>query len=120
MGAAPTSVQCCEYEANRVYGDFQFTEDRCRQFRNPVDGSKFSYSLGQEYPQSRGERDALFGALGCEPVTRGTMPAQWKWHQEYADHKLHGGEPLPNDGYVAPKGDVTVLDQLRKSDAKFL
>lgn len=120
MGSAPPSVPCCEHDATRVYGVFQFNEDRCRQFRNPVDGTSHSYSLGCQYPQSRRERDALFSALGCEPVTRGTMPEQWKWHQEYAEHKRHGGEALPNDGYVPPKSDVTVLDQLRKSDVKFL
>ena len=120
MGHAVSRVPCCECDATRVYGDFQFTEDRCRQFRNPVDGTKHSYSLGMEYPDSRGKRNAVFDALGCEPVTPGTMPEQWKWHQEYAEHKRHGGEPLPNDGYVAPKGTVTVLDQLRKSNAKFL
>jgi hypothetical protein len=120
MGSAPALVPCCDQQAARVFGDFQFTEDRCRQFRNPVDGTEFSYSLGRRYPQSRGERDALFAQIGCEPVTPGTMPEKWKWHQEYAEHKRHGGERLPNDGYEAKPGKLTVLEQLRKSNVKFL
>lgn len=118
MGSAPGSVPCCEFDAQRVYGNFQFSEDRTRFFRNPVDGTTHSYSLGMQYPDTRAKRDATFTALGCEPVTRKTMPESWRWHQEYAEHKRRGGEPLPNDGAAATPGKLTVLDQLRRSGVK--
>jgi hypothetical protein len=119
MGGAPVVLPCCtETYAQRVFGNFQFSEDRCRFFRNPIDGTQHSYSLGMQYPDTRAARNATFAALGCEPVTRKTMPENWRWHQEYAEHKAHGGERLPNDGHVAQAGTLTVLDQLRKSNVR--
>lgn len=119
MGTAAASVPCCESQAERVYGNFQFSEDRTRFFRNPVDGTRFSYSLGMQYPDTRAARDKTFAALGCEPVTRKTMPENWRWHQEYAEHKRQGGERLPGDGAPISKPvGITVREQFRRSGVK--
>lgn len=121
MGEAPASVPCgCDGDAVRVYGNIQFSEDRCRLFRNPTDGSSFSYSLGMPYPQSRTQRNMVFDAIGCEPVTRGTMPEQWKCDQEYREHRQHGGErdaTFEKTQTGSKPGTVTVLDQLRNAKA---
>jgi len=121
MGDAVGELPCCEYNAVRVFGNFQFSEDRCRQFRNPQDGSRFSYALGMEYPQSRGERDKVFAALNCEPVTRGTMPEAWKRDQEYHEHTKHGGArdfAFERAQCGSRAGSTTVLSQLRESNVK--
>lgn len=112
----PTRVVCeCGRLAHRVYG-FNFQEDRTRFFRNPVDGTKFSYALGREMPDNRSEYHQLLDANRCEPVTRGTMPSQWKENAEYLEHVVHGGErdmPPPLGGKPVGK---TVLQQMRESN----
>lgn len=113
MGEAPSRVLCeCGRLAHRVYG-FHFQEDRTRMFKNPVDGTSFSYSLGTTMPDNRADYHRLLEERGCEPVTRGTMPAQWKENAELLEHVQHGGtyEPPPKP---KPTGQ-TVLEQMRAS-----
>lgn len=115
MGEAPTTVLCetCGRRAHRVYG-FHFSEDRTRFFRNGIDGTKFSYALGKEMPDNRNEYHAILEATGSEPVTRGTMPTQWKENSEYLEHVQHGGE---REKPAAPRGTSgkSVLQQMRES-----
>jgi hypothetical protein len=99
MGAAPSKIflgkqfphACC---FNRVFGDFNFVEDRTRMFRNPRTGTRFSDTLGCEMPEDRASRDALYASKGIEPVSPRDMPSQWKVAKEYADHLKSGGEKL--------------------------
>jgi len=122
MGTAPGATPCgsCHRMAQRVIGDFQFTEDRTRFFRNAVDGTRFSYSLGQEYPDSRRDRDALFSEKGCEPVTRGTEPTYLRENREYLAHLQSGGDRDRRFEATPPeppkKGSVTVLSQMRDTN----
>lgn len=100
----------------RIYGNFQFSEDRYRFFRNPQDGSSFSYALGMEHPDNRGDYHRVLTALGSEPVTRGTMPASWKEDQQYLEHVQNGGERLPRDGAPKPKTvGITIREQMDKT-----
>lgn len=72
------------------------------------------------YPQTRGERNAVFEAIGCEPVTRGTMPEAWKRDREYHEHRQHGGErdmAFEKTQSGSKPGTVTVLDQLKSARA---
>lgn len=114
MGEAPQYMLCdCAQTALRVYGDFQFQEDRYRFFRNPVDGGNYSYSLGREHPDNRTEYHRACAELGTEPVTRKTMPRAWKEDQDYREHVAHGGkreEHKPG----APVGQ-SVLQQMQTS-----
>jgi hypothetical protein len=113
MGEAPSRTLCeCGRMAHRVYG-FHFQEDRTRFFRNGVDGTSFSYSLGTQMPDTRHAYHALLDATGCEPVTPGTMPAQWKENAQYLEHVQHGGEREPPPK-PQPTG-TTVLQQMRES-----
>ena len=116
MGEAKDIATCeaCGSRAHRVYG-FHFTEDRTRFFRNPVDGTSFSYSLGQQMPDNREEYHALLEAKGVEPVTRGTMPSQWKENAEYLEHVQHGGEREASQPSSAPVGK-TIVQQMRESN----
>lgn len=118
MGQAPPTVDCpCDGIAKRIYGNFQFSEDRYRFFKNPVDGSRHSYALGMEHPDNRSDYHRVLTALGCEPVTRKTTPTSWKEDQQYLEHVQHGGERLPRDGAPEPKPvGVTVSEQMRKSN----
>jgi len=121
MGKAPTRVSCeaCGRHAHRIYG-FHFTEDRTRLFRNPVDGTTFSYSLGEQMPDNRADYHRLLAEKQCEPVTRGTMPAQWRDEQQYLEHVKHGGERDKSFESPAPPPvkTKTVLEQLRESNVK--
>jgi hypothetical protein len=100
MGRAPSRLfvahpdqeyPCC---AMRVFGDFNFVEDRTRMYRNPRTGTRFSDTLGCEMPEDRASRDALYAQKGIEPVSPRDMPSQWKVAKEYADHLKSGGEKL--------------------------
>ncbi len=118
MGSAPASIRCEEHGADckRVY-DFQFSPDNTRFFRNPVDGTRFSYSLGREMPDSKSELFREYEQRGIEPVTRKTMPEAWKADQEYAA-AVRSGEKIEKPKPDISKG-VTVLEQLRKSNVRF-
>lgn len=115
MGEAPSRIFCeCGRVANRVYG-FHFQEDRTRMFKNPVDGTTFSYSLGEQMPDNRRDYHRLLEKHNCEPVTRGTMPAQWKADQELLEHVKHGGKYEPPPKPKPSAGGPTILQQLRES-----
>jgi hypothetical protein len=118
MGSAPSNPkhQACGYAALRIY-DCNFAEDRYRFFKNPVDGTSFSYSLGIEHPDNRRDYYAALEQRGCEPVTRATMPERWKRDQEYLDHVRTGGERIDAEEHPppGPAVGVRVLDQMRKT-----
>lgn len=84
-------------------------------FRNGIDGSTFSYSLGTEMPDNRRAYHELLADRQCEPVTRKTMPTQWKENAQYLEHVQHGGE---RETYTPPTKPVgkTVLQQMRESN----
>jgi hypothetical protein len=99
MGEAPTAVGLSHIDgvlcsAYRVFGDFNFVEDRTRMYRNPRTGTRFSDTLGCEMPEDRASRDALYAEKGIEPVSPRDMPSQWKVAKEYADHLKSGGKKL--------------------------
>jgi hypothetical protein len=110
----------CQY--HRVFGDFNFVEDRTRMYRNPRTGTRFSDTLGCEMPEDRVSRDALYASKGIEPVSPRDMPSQWKVAKEYADHLKSGGEKLDRKGEAALieppdlSGVKSVAQQLRESN----
>jgi hypothetical protein len=106
----------------RVFGDFNFVEDRTRMFRNPRTGTRFSDTLGCEMPEDRASRDALYASKGIEPVSPRDMPSQWKVAKEYADHLKSGGEKLDRKEeakLIEPpdlSGVKSIAQQLRESN----
>jgi putative FmdB family regulatory protein len=102
----------CGIQAQRIYGDFLFLEDRCRFARNPRTGSTFSDMLGMEYPQDRRSRDALYKMKGIEPVSTTDMPSQWKTALEYRRYLDSGGKKLP------PKQEAELIEKPDLSDIK--
>jgi putative FmdB family regulatory protein len=121
MGECPPETICstCDGIARRLFGNFHFQEDRCRFSRSPIDGSKRSQMLGQEYPQDRRERDAIYAAKGIEPVTASTMPENWRRMKEYADHVKTGGEHIDTKVFLPPAAPVkSIRDRLRESNVK--
>jgi hypothetical protein len=94
MGDAPPAITTEVGEAMRVFGDFNFVEDRTRFFRNPRTGTRFSDVLGCEMPEDRVSRDALYASKGAEPVSAREMPSQWKTALEYSRHLDTGGNKL--------------------------
>lgn len=121
MGEAPQEIHTKMGQAYRVFGDFNFVEDRTRMFRNPRTGTRFSDTLGCEMPDDRASRDALYAAKGVEPVSRNDMPSQWKVAKEYADHLKSGGEKLDakeEAKLIEPpdlSGVKSIAQQLRES-----
>ena len=124
MGEAPAAVACatCAAGAGRVFGDVQFTEDRTRFFRNAITGTHYSYSLGQEYPDTRTERDRLLTEKGWEPVTPGNEPAIFRENRQYLEHLRTGGERDRAFEATPPepptKGTVTVRSQMDAANFK--
>lgn len=125
MGEAPRflsydkKLHHCQFR--RVFGDFNFVEDRTRMFRNPRTGTRFSDTLGCEMPEDRASRDALYAEKGIEPVSPRDMPSQWKVAKEYADHLKSGGEKLDRKEeakLIEPpdlSGVKSISQQLRES-----
>lgn len=117
----PDRVLCeCGRVACRVYG-FHFQEDRTRLFKNPVDGSRFSYALGELMPDNRRDYQRLLDEKGCEPVTPATMPEPWKENQQYREHVMNGGDRDPKfetAPSAPPVKTKTVLQQLRESNVR--
>lgn len=118
MGSAPKSVRCSDHgqDCTRVY-DFQFAEDRTRFFRNPIDGSSYSYSLGHAMPDTKAKLHAEYERRGIEPVTPKTMPDQWKENQEYAASVRAGGARDTEPKIDISKGP-TVRGLLRESNIR--
>ena len=117
MQDAARFILCdCGETAQRVFGNFYCQEDRYRFFRNPIDGTSYSYSLGREHPDNRVDYHRACEELGSEPVTPKTMPVRWKEDQEYREHVNHGGarEERAPIGSQKPVGK-TVLEQLQRS-----
>lgn len=118
MGQAPSAPthEPCGAPAKRVY-EFHFQEDRYRLFRNPVDGTTHSYSLGIEHPDNRADYHQALAERGCEPVTAGTTPTKWKEDREYLAHVRSGGERLKHEEQPppGPPVGVSVLEQMKKS-----
>jgi hypothetical protein len=110
MRAAHQTHKMCAY--SRVFGDFNFVEDRTRMYRNPRTGTRFSDTLGCEMPEDRASRDALYASKGVEPVSPRDMPSQWKVAKEYADHLKSGGEKLDR------KGEAALIEPPDLSDVK--
>lgn len=117
MGEAPASVACDEHgtTCKRVY-DFQYSPDNTRFFRNPVDGSSFSYTLGHEMPDNKRALYKEYERRGIEPVTRKTMPEAWKADQEYAA-AVRAGESREKPKTDISKG-TSVTEQLRNSNVR--
>lgn len=108
----------CENASNEfAKKNVQHVEDKSRFFRNTVDGSDYSHALGTRMPDNRTERNKLYERLGAEPVTPGTMPAQWKEDREYAEHVKNGGQ---REGFkqIDISGGEKVIDKLRKGDIR--
>lgn len=97
QSADPCICRDCGRQAQRIFSDFLFIEDRCRFARNPRTGSTFCDMLGQEYPQDRRERDAIYKMKGIEPVSTSDMPSQWKTALDYSKHLKSGGEKLSRE-----------------------
>lgn len=116
MGSAPSNPKHppCGYAALRIY-DVNFSPDRYRFFRNPIDGSKFSYALGIEHPDNRKDYYQALEERGCEPVTAGTMPTRWKEDQAYLAHVTSGGERIKSEEQPPPGQAVgmRVVDQMK-------
>jgi putative FmdB family regulatory protein len=108
----PCHCAQCGEQAERVYGNFVFVEDRCRFARNPRTGSNFSDTLGTQYPQDRRERDAIYKQKGIEPVTPSDLPSQWKTALDYSKHLKSGGEKLDR------KAEAELIDKPDLSDVK--
>lgn len=109
----------CYRWAQRVYTAPQFTEDRQRLFRNPVDGTNFSWTLGKPMPDTRKAYEKELASLGAEPVSRQTMPESWKQNEAYKKHVESGGErieAIEKAAHPAAKPGPTVLEQLKKSN----
>jgi hypothetical protein len=94
MGSAPEFVGDGSCLFRRVFGNFNFVEDRVRMYRNPRTGTRFSDVLGCEMPEDRASRDALYAEKGIEPVSPSEMPSQWRTALDYANHLKSGGEKL--------------------------
>ena len=122
MDAPPGWRRChCQRWGKRIFTPPQFTEDRQRLFRNPVDGTKFSWTLGKEMPESRKEYERELAAVGCEPVSPHTMPQAWKDNIAYKQHVESGGErdrAFETQRHPAAVKAPTVLEQLKKSDVR--
>lgn len=121
MDDPPKEREClsCGAMGARVFLAPQFQEDRTRFFRNPLTGTKHSYTLGHEMPDNRRDYERELASKGAEPVTRDSMPTEWKENAAYQQHVKTGGERDPSfekARHPASKpGTVTVLGQMRDS-----
>ncbi len=117
---APGCPQC-HAPARRVYTVFQYTEDRTRHFRNPVTGDRHSFMLGQPMPESRREFHKLCEQKGIEPVSRSSMPKEWKAASEYARHVKSGGERVDPSTVAKPEAEPvkSVREMVRENAHKF-
>jgi hypothetical protein len=99
-GAIEAACPTCGAQAKRIYTLPQFTQDTLRLWRNHIDGSRFSYTLGQEMPETRRDLERLYIQKGWEPVSKATMPEEWKENAEYRAQVDAGGQrekPKPDD-----------------------
>jgi putative FmdB family regulatory protein len=103
----PGICAACNREANRVFGDFLYFEDRCRFARNPRTGTNFSDVLGQEYPQDRATRNRVYAEKGIEPVSTSDMPSQWKTALDYRRHLDAGGDALADTSSLIESPDLS-------------
>lgn len=120
--AAASEMPCpvCNAPSPQVFHAFAFQEDRTRFWRGPS-GSRYSYALGENMPETRGERDRLCREKGIEFVGKREMPDTWKRAVEYRQHVDTGGERL-DPKVVAPKEPVkveSILEKVRRHPEKF-
>lgn len=124
MQNPPRFQRCpqCSRWAQRRFTAPQFTEDRIRLYRNPVDGTRHSYTLGAEMPDSKREYYRQLAALGAEPVSHQNMPQAWKENLEYKRHLASGGqrdERFEHERHPSgKKKTLTVSEQLKSSGVK--
>lgn len=107
----------CGAQSTRIFTVPQYNPDNTRFFRNPVNGTRFSYHLGREMPETRSEYKSLCDKMGIEPVTSKTMPEQWKQDQEYLQHVRNGGERDTATNTDISRGPK-VKDMLRESNVR--
>jgi putative FmdB family regulatory protein len=117
MGEAPATVLCprCLLAAPRVFGAFQYTEDRRHH-----GGERRSAATGMRAAQSRTEERAIERAMGIEFMGNSEAPAHLRNAAAYSAHLKSGGERLPNKvvaELVSPPKEKapTVLEALRKA-----
>lgn len=73
----------------------QFTEDRLRFWRGH-EGSRYSFALGQEMPQTRKEMNRIAEAKGIEFISSTReLDAESQEAIEYRRHVDEGGKPDP-------------------------
>lgn len=113
----------CDVHLNgQAYNVYVPRHDRYRLFRNPHTGTRYSYALGQDMPETAGEYHRICEQKGIEPVSPSTMPEQWKAAAEYARHVKQGGDRV-DPASVVPKEPITgvksVRDMVRENPQKF-
>lgn len=85
----------CGARAAWIVTPFFFQEDRMRLWRNPVNGTRYSFALGAEMPDSVRERDKLAREKGVEFVSAGELLRDNKEARdavEYGKHVATGGK----------------------------
>lgn len=88
-------------EGLQVFHPPHFSEDRCRLWRGPT-GSRFSYALGAEMPESRQARDKLAKEKGVEFVGKQEFLASNKEAAEAVEYTAHVNSGGRRDDPVAP------------------
>lgn len=111
ISAAAPGCPYCHAPGRRVFTVPQYSEDRTRFFRGPS-GSRYSYMLGQNMPESRAEFHKICEQKGIEPVSRSTMPEGWKAAAQYARHVREGGDRV-DPASVLPKEKAEPVKSIR-------
>lgn len=107
----------CGQNSARIFTVPQYNPDNQRFFRNPVNGSRYSFHLGREMPESRREYVKLCDSMGIEPVTAKSMPEPWKQDQEYLQSVRSGGARDTSNNADISQGPK-VADMLRDSNVR--
>jgi hypothetical protein len=84
----------CGYLSERLYTAPQTQEDRLRFYRNQY-GTRWSYAIGAEMPESRSERRRIERERGI--MFDDQLTPKERTMVEYAEHVRTGGERLPNE-----------------------
>lgn len=112
ISEAATFMPCpvCGGMRPQIIGVPQFQEDRVRFFRG-LDGSKHSFALGTDMPDSRQARDRMAKERGVEFISRSEHLAENKEAAEAVAYRAHvdsGGDraldkPAPSTSPFVPK-----------------
>ena len=109
MGKAPSQEFCNHHQAyaHRTYEAPQFTEDRRRMQKcsNPAAPSdRWSWSLGQDMPETRSEQRRLEREKGIEMLTRDEARREANEAKGYLEAVRSGSPPAPEQPKPLPKG----------------